>query len=127
MLHKKIVSSFARSVDDLKDISNLGQYIVRAKAVLIFCSDGYFGSKNCIIELRASVKQGKLIIPVVDPDASKGGLTEEQVQEQLIKAETSLYEKLRFGDDGPSAEELYNALFASGPIEWNRIGAFQDV
>jgi hypothetical protein len=71
MLHKKIVSSFARSVDDLKDISNLGQYIVRAKAVLIFCSDGYFGSKNCIIELRASVKQGKLIIPVVDPDASK--------------------------------------------------------
>jgi hypothetical protein len=62
----------------------------------------------------------------VDPRC-KGGLTEEQVQEQLIKAETSLYEKLRFGDDGPSAEELYNALFASGPIEWNRIGAFQDV
>ena len=80
-----------------------------------------------MIELRASVKQGKLIIPLVDPDASKGGLTKQQVREQLIKAEESCFEKWGFGDTGPSAEELFAALFVNEPIEWNRIGAFQDV
>jgi len=114
-------------VDDLKDISNLGKYITRAKAVLIFCSDGYFVSKNCMIELQASVKQGKLIIPLLDPDASKGGLTQHQVHDLLIKAEESLYEKWGFDGTSLSAEALYKALFATPPIEWNRIGAFQDV
>ena len=117
----------ARSVDDLKDISNLGQYIARANAVLVFCSDGYFGSRNCLIELQSAVKLGKLIIPLVDPDVSKGGLTQDQVLEQLIKAEESLYKKWGFGDGALSAKELYAALFANEPIEWNRIGAFQDV
>ena len=70
---------------------------------------------------------GKLIIPVVDPDASKGGLTQDQVQEQLIEAETSLYEKWELVNIGLSASDLYTALFANPPIEWNRIGAFQDV
>eukprot|EP00966_Prymnesium_polylepis_P015483 358079-Prymnesium_polylepis.1 len=45
------------------------------------------GSKNCMIEIRASVRQGKLIVPLVEPDVSKGGLTKQQVREQLIKAE----------------------------------------
>jgi len=114
-------------VDDLEEIDNLDKYIRRTRAVLIFCTDGYFASKNCMIELRASVKQGKLIIPLVDPDASKGGLTKQQVREQLIKAEESCFEKWGFGDTGPSAEELFAALFVNEPIEWNRIGAFQDV
>jgi|EP00966_Prymnesium_polylepis_P130731 hypothetical protein len=95
-------------------------------AVLIFCSDGYFQSKNCMIELRACVKMGKLIIPLVDPDASKGGLTKLQVREHLANAEAN-FEKWSFADDGLSAEVLYTALFANQPIEWNRIGAFQDV
>ena len=85
-----------------------------------------FRSKNCMIELRASAKMGKLIIALVEPDASKGGLTQSQVHEQLIEAETSLYQKWLF-DEGPSAEELYAALYKHEPIEWNRIGAFQDV
>jgi hypothetical protein len=111
----------------LEDIDNLDKYIRRTRAVLIFCTDGYISSKNCMIELRASVKQGKLIIPLVDPDASKGGLTKQQVREQLIKAEQSSFEKWGFGGTGPSAEELFAALFLNEPIEWNRIGAFQDV
>ena len=79
-----------------------------------------------MIELRACVKMGKLIIPLMDPDASKGGLTQRQVHEQLIKAETSLFKKWLFDDSGPSAEALYHALFAKDDaIEWNRIGAFQ--
>jgi hypothetical protein len=115
-------------VDDLKHISNLDKYVARTKAVLVFCTDGYFGSKNCIIELRACVKQGKLIMPLMDLDASKGGLTQNQVREQLIKTERSLFPKWGFLDDGgPCAEELYMALFSTEAIEWNRIGAFQDV
>ena len=117
----------AGSVDDLKGISNLDGYIARANAVLIFCTDGYFSSRNCMIELRASVRQGKLIIPLVDPDASRGGLTQEQVHTQLVEAEQSLYAKWRLDDSGPSAEELFSALCANEAVEWNRIGAFQDV
>ena len=124
---KKMSTLSLGSVDDLKNISGLDKYIACAKAVLIFCTDGYFTSKNCTIEIRASVKMGKLIIPVVDPDASKGGLTQDQVHEQLLKAEKELYGKWQFGDIGVSAEDLYTALFAQSPIEWNRIGAFQDV
>ena len=124
---RQVVHSLARSVDDLKDISSLDKYIARAMAVLIFCTDGYTTSRNCMIELRSSVQQDKLIIPVVDPDAKRGGLTEEQVQEQLVKAENDSFVKWGFGDQGPSAEKLFAALFAAGPIEWNRIGPFQDV
>jgi len=114
-------------VDDLDDIANLDKYIARAQVVLIFCTDGYFRSKNCIIEIQAAVKMGKRIIALLDPDASKGGLTRDQVHEQLIEAETHLYAKWRLDEGGPSAKELNTALFACQPIEWNRIGVFQDV
>ena len=81
-----------------------------------------------MIELRACVKMGKLIIPLMDPDASKGGLTKTQMHEQLSKAEENSFKKWRFDDKGPSADELFLALFATDEaIEWNRIGAFQDV
>ena len=122
----KAVHPLAGSADDLKNIANLDRYIALAKAVLIFCTDGYFASRNCMVELRTSVKMGKLIIALMDPDASKGGLTQNQVREQLVEAETSLYTKWRF-DGGPSAAELYTMLFNREPVEWNRIGAFQDV
>ena len=32
-----------------------------------------------------------------------------------------------WGYEMPSAERLLDVLFAAEPIEWNRIGAFQDV
>ena len=120
------VHPFARSVDDLKDIGNLDAYVARAKAVLVCCTDGYFMSKNCVIELRACVKQGKLIIPLLDPDTGKGGLTKDEVHEQLVKAEKS-FEKWFSNDDSTTAEELFAALFVNEPVEFNRIGAFQDV
>eukprot|EP00966_Prymnesium_polylepis_P197532 4577554-Prymnesium_polylepis.1 len=101
------------SVDDLKDIANLDKYIARTKAVLVFCSDGYFTPKNFMIELRACVKQGKRIVSLVDPDASRGGLTKDQVHEQLLNAEKTLFERWGFvGDGDPSAKELYRAFFA---------------
>ena len=40
---------------------------------------GYFQSKNCMRELRATVRMAKPIIAVMDPETSVGGLTQEQV------------------------------------------------
>ena len=37
-------------VDDLEDIENLGQYIERTSTVLVFCSQGYFQSKNVYVD-----------------------------------------------------------------------------
>ena len=54
-------------LQDLEDISNLQGYIDRTNTVLIYCSNGYFNSKNCMIELRSSVMKGKRIQPLLDP------------------------------------------------------------
>jgi len=62
----------------------------------------------------------------VDPDASRGGLSLKEVRKQLVEAD-DLYEKWGFNEAGPRGQALHDALFASEPIEWNRIGHFQDV
>ena len=136
-------------------------------------------------ELVSSVQKGKPIIALIESDASRGGLTLEQVHAQLKAAEGS-YAKWGFdpvgsdptdevppakapmpkadalglvtevglnvleaasgldldgdGDVGqlndensakaattPSGQILFDHLFAFDPIEWNRIGHFQDV
>ena len=74
-------------VDDLEDIGNLQGYIERTQTILVYGSQGYFQSKNCMIELRSSIHKHKPIIPVLDPDASRGGLTTEQIREQLVESD----------------------------------------
>ena len=64
--------------------------------------------------------------PVSGQESNHGGLTCEEIYEQLIAADDN-YGKWGFDDDGPKGAELYEALFAQDAIEWNRIGAFQDV
>ena len=116
-------------VDDLEDISDLQGYIERSSTVLIFCSKGYFFSRNCMIELRSSVMKGKRIMPLVEPLLDRGGLTQKQIHDDLVAAD-AFYAKWGFeGDGGPRSDELMAALFSGElePVEWNRIGAFQDV
>jgi len=91
----------------------------------VFCSKGYFQSKNCMIELRAAVVAQKPLIALLDPDASRGGLSAVEVRQQLAEA-TAKYTMWGFTSK-PSGEDLNDALFANEPIEWNRLGAFQDV
>ena len=79
-----------------------------------------------MIELRSSVSMRKPILALVDPDSSRGGLTQEQVFQQLVETDAR-YAKWGFDTDGPRGAELYAALFAREPIEWNRIGCFQNV
>ena len=67
---------------------------------------------------------GKRLQPLLDPEANHGGLTREQIHEQLHAADAN-YGKWGFDDDGPRGAALEEALFSIQPIEWNRIGAFQ--
>ena len=70
----------------------------------------------------------KPMIALIDPDASRGGLCIEQVKQELLEAD-ELYARWGFneGSDGLRSQALYDHLFAFEPIEWNRIGHFQDV
>ena len=79
-----------------------------------------YQSKNCMIELRSSVKKQKPIIALMDPEKGKGGLTKEEVHAQLLEADDS-YAKWSFEDDGPRGEELFVALFSTNYIEWSRM------
>ena len=112
-------------VDDLEDISNLDSYIDQAQSVLKLCTRGYFQSKNCMIELRAAVVKGKPIITLMEPESKHGGLTKDEIKLHLSECET-LWNGWGF-KDGPSGEMLFEALFSQAPVQWERIGAFQDV
>ena len=72
----------------------------------------------------AQVRMQKSIIVVIDPDASKGGLTRQQVNEQLHQEE-SLYTSWGLASDELGPDTLFEGLFAFEPIEWNRLGCFQ--
>ena len=108
-------------VDDLEEIGDLEGYIDRTSTILIYCSRGYFESKNCMRELVATTMKRKPTIALVDPDASRGGLSLDEVRAQLIEAEAS-YAKWGF-DEATTPNGLtlfYVHLFQADPIEWNR-------
>jgi len=115
-------------VDDLEEIGALEDYILRTDVILTYCSKGYFTSKNCMREAVSSTSMRKPMIALIDPDASRGGLCIEQVKQELLEAD-ELYARWGFneGSDGLRSQALYDHLFAFEPIEWNRIGHFQDV
>jgi hypothetical protein len=118
-------------VDDLQE-GRGAEYVDRCEATLVFCSDGYFFSPNCMRELMRALQLGKPIIALLEPDRKHGGLGSEQVRRQLWEAE-GLYaswgleaEMIDWGFERPDPDALHASLFAE-PIEWNRIGAFQDL
>ena len=113
-------------VDDLEEIGDLEGYIERTTTILVYCSRGYFTSKNCMRELVSSTKMRKPIIALIDSDASRGGLSLGEIQTQVLEAD-GMYAKWEFNQNGLAGLELYDHLFAHDPIEWNRIGHFQDV
>ena len=113
-------------VDDLEEIGDLEGYIERTTTILVYCSRGYFTSKNCMRELVSSTEMRKPIIALIDSDASRGGLSLGEIQTQVLEAD-GMYAKWEFNQNGLAGQELYDHLFAHDPIEWNRIGHFQDV
>ena len=111
---------------DELDLSSLEMYIDESQAVLVFCSNGYFSSRNCMRELRRSAARGKKLIAMLQPDQKKGGLLVAQVQQQLVDAD-EIYGRWGFDDSGPRSKQLFQALFAEQPLEWSSVTLFQQV
>ena len=112
-------------VDDLEEIGNLPRYIDASQTVLVFCSEGYAQSKNCMIELRTAVAYTKPLIALLETEAKHGGITQANMTEELVKAE-GCFAGWGF-EPKPSGRELSNRLFKDEAIEWNRIGPMQTV
>ena len=94
-----------------------------------------FTSPNCLRELLRAVVMRKPMFSLVESEEKKGGLTLEEVRRQLIKNDVGGFyhkcslaaEVAQWGHELPTARELYDALFKKEPIEWARIGFFQEV
>lgn len=131
-------------VDDLEEGKG-AEYVDASAVSLIFCSGGYFVSANCMRELLRAVTTRKPIVTLLEPEAKHGGLTAKEVKHQLDEAympcenegtkHDSKFAMWGLSDEVeswgyamPTADALYAALFETpNLIEWNRIGAFQDV
>uniref|UniRef100_A0A7S4JF41 TIR domain-containing protein n=1 Tax=Prymnesium polylepis TaxID=72548 RepID=A0A7S4JF41_9EUKA len=121
-------------VDDL-DEGKGAEFVDRSATTLVFISTGYFTSPNCVRELFRAVAFDRPLFSLMESEAGKGGLTREQVWETLLENDASgFYAKCGLASEVdawgvrlPSAQELYDALFKTEPIEWARIGSFQDV
>ena len=113
-------------VDDLEEIGDLERYVKASDAVLVFCSDGYCASKNCLREIRHAVAMGRPLIPLLE-EAGRGGIDAVALRAQLEAADGK-YEQWGFDEGEPRGAQLAAALFDHvEPIEWNRLGEFQDV
>ena len=62
-------------VDDLQDIALLEQYIGESGLTIIFISRGYWISRNCMREARATVDEHKPSVLVHEADTAKGGIS----------------------------------------------------
>ncbi len=121
-------------VDDLKEGKG-GKYVDQSELILIFLSDGYFESENCMRELLRTLFSQKPLLVMSEPEHKHGGMTAAQVKIALEQANGrfaspwGLEEEMStWGyDPPPTATAMYNTLYAEEPIEWNRIGIFQDV
>ena len=61
------------------------------------------------------------MIALIDLDPTRGGLSLEEVHQQLIEGECS-FEKWGFDSaTTPTGQALYDHLFMEDPIEWNRV------
>jgi hypothetical protein len=109
------------------------------------CLAIFFGSNRTVIgELLRAVVTRKPVIALLEVEAKHGGMARETIREKLLATDepcerdgtmhTSWYqmwgldaEVEQWGYEMPTCDELYAALFASQPIQWDRIPAFQDV
>ena len=112
-------------MDDLEEIGDLERYIEASGAVLVFCSEGYCASKNCMREIRHAVATGRPLIALLE-EAGRGSSDVAAFRAQLEAADVK-YEQWGFEKSELLGGQLAAALFAKEPIEWNRLGVFQDV
>ena len=82
-----------RPVDQVDDLTEGkgAEFVDASRVTLVFCSEGYFRSANCIRELlRAAVTQ-KPMVALVEVDPKHGGMARSQIRQQLAVAGTTEY------------------------------------
>ena len=126
-------------IDDM--VEGVGkEYLDKSHHCLVFCTEGYFESKNCMRELLRAVVTHKQIITVIEPDPVHGAITKEEIRLALRKADGGKWqlwgldeELMQWAADDntrsdlPDADEVFQCLFMQEPIEWARVQQFQDV
>ena len=100
-------------VDDLRNIGALEEYIESSAVVMIFVSKGYFTSKNCMREVRATIEKQKPISLMHDP--VRGGGSLEVIKEEAASSTLC------------SSELLAQVFDGRDVIIWHRIKDFQAV
>jgi hypothetical protein len=125
-------------VDDLAEGKG-AEYVDVSSLTLIFCSQGYFESANCVRELLRAAVTGKPLVTLLEPEVKHGGLSQHEVFQQLSEADSPCEksgtmfpsrfamwemdkEVMNWGYKMLTGATLHNALFDEKPIEWNRIG-----
>ena len=93
-----------------EDIGDLEGYVRATSVVLFFLSKKYFGSRNCLKEVRATLEQKKPLVLVQEQQEDKGGGPLE-----LLKAECR---------DAEMREAIFDGRT---PIVWHRISHFQNL
>ena len=92
------------------DLSKLEEYIDASATVLVFATEAYFESRNCIRELRRSVERGKPIITLLEPDTKRGGLKQSEMAARIQRSKYVTEEE---------REKFMRMLCADQPIEWS--------
>ncbi|KAL1495173.1 hypothetical protein AB1Y20_017038 [Prymnesium parvum] len=62
-------------VDDMEEVARLEEYVRSTQLVLLFLSDGYFASRNCLREVGATREEGVGLLLVQEEAAEHGGRT----------------------------------------------------
>ena len=93
-----------------EDIGDLEGYVRATSVMLFFLSKKYFGSRNCLKEILASIVQRKPLVLVQEQQEDKGGGPLETLKAECRDA------------------EMREAIFdGRTPIVWHRISHFQNL
>ena len=99
-------ASIFLDVDDLEDIGKLEEYVGASAVIMIFVSEGYFKSMNCLREAACTIERNKPIALVHDP--VRGGAAMDKIKANECPA------------------EMLSPIFdGRDVIEWHRIKDFQ--
>ena len=119
-------------VDDLAGGKG-AEYVDLSRVVLVFASEGYFSSANCMRELLRGAFHGKQLLLMLEQQDKSASFSLEEVRQKLAEADAKyaqwgLSSEMRnWGFPPPSIATLLTQLCATAPIEWNRLTAFQEV
>ena len=128
-------------VDDLKSGSGTAE-VDKSECILVFCTSQYFEKKNSLKELYRAVVQRRPILAMLEPDATQeGGLNQADIEALITNEKLDKFNLRKkwaeWKDEGellpaafdhaPGDVEVRAALFATPPVEWNRLPHFQDV